>query len=342
MDGPLYAIRGLAQEYRGKTVLRIDRLDLPRGGIVGVMGPNGSGKSTFLRLLGFVERPAAGEIAFNGRPAGPFAAEVRGRVALLPQEPFLLKRSVLENVVYGLRIRGVNGPLEERAAQALSFVGLDARRFARRPSEALSGGEAQRVALAARLALQPEVLLLDEPTASVDALSAQLIQEAALKAQRDWGTTLVVASHDAQWLYEVSDKVLHLLKGRVFGTGRENVLFGPWQRAPGGDRWEKPLADGQRLVVPPPPEADAAAVIDELRLLGDDGPQAMPWPTGHTLSGVITRLALEKTSGNVRTCVLVSGIPFTLVLSPRQVEEQGLFPGRRAVLGYDADAIRWF
>ena len=128
---------------------------------------------------------------------------MRDRVALLPQEPFLLKRTVLTNVAYGLQIRKVRANRRERVAEALG-VGR-ARRPGVRPSAryALSGGEAQRVALAARLILRPEVLLLDEPTTSVDAFSARLIRDAVLKARADWGTTLVIASHDRQWLAEI-------------------------------------------------------------------------------------------------------------------------------------------
>jgi tungstate transport system ATP-binding protein len=92
-------------------------------------------------------------------------------------------------------------------------LGLDPDTFARRQWDELSGGEAQRVALAARLVLNPRVLLLDEPTASVDARSSELIRSASLRARNDWGTTLVIASHDREWLYDVCDEVLHLFKG---------------------------------------------------------------------------------------------------------------------------------
>lgn len=339
METPLYAIRGLTHVYRGKPVLSIDRLDLPRGGIVGVIGPNGSGKSTFLRLAGFIERPTAGAVLFDGKPAGPFAPEVRNRVTLLPQEPFLMKRTVLKNVAYGLQIRNAKGLLAERVDKALSYVGLDGKDFAQRPAYALSGGEAQRVALAARLILKPEVLLMDEPTASIDALSAQLIKDAALKAQRDWGTTLIIASHDWQWLYEVSDTVLHLFKGRFFGTGRENILFGPWERMEQGN-WGKTLADDQRLRVPQPPAADAAAVIEDMRVLNSDDTQALD-STECTLSGIITRLALEKASSDVRASILVAGLPYTVVLPQQQIREQGLYPGRPVRLAYDGSRIRW-
>src|SRR5512134_3077908 len=129
MGVPLYALRNLTHVYRGKPVLNVDRLELPRGGIVGIIGPNGSGKSTFLRLTGFVEKPTQGEILFNGKPAGPFAPEVRNRVTLLPQESFLMKRTVFNNIAYGLRIMKAVDHMEERVDKTLAYVGLDSREF---------------------------------------------------------------------------------------------------------------------------------------------------------------------------------------------------------------------
>jgi tungstate transport system ATP-binding protein len=339
VDTPLYAIHSLTHVYRGKPVLSVERLELPRGGIIGIIGPNGSGKSTFLRLAGFVERPTAGEVLFDGKPAGPFSPEVRNRVTLLPQEPFLMKRTVLNNVAYGLRIRNAKDHLAQRVDKALSYVGLDGKEFAQRPAYALSGGEAQRVALAARLILKPEVLLMDEPTASIDALSAQLIKDAVLKARRDWGTTLIVASHDWQWLYGICDTVFHLLKGRFLGTGRENVIFGPWERVENG-QWGKRLADGQQVLVPKPPEALAAAVIENAGILLADGPAADG--TGQVaLSGLITRLALEKASGSIVASVLVANLPFTATLTERQVREHALYPGRKVAVSYKRDSVKW-
>jgi tungstate transport system ATP-binding protein len=338
MAPPLYDIRNLTQVYRGRPVLEIEALALPRGGIIGIIGPNGSGKSTLLRLAGFIEHPTAGEIRFDGRPAAPFAAEVRHRVALLPQEPYLMKRTVLQNVAYGLKLRRVAGAgVRARVDAALAGVGLDAADFARRPAEALSGGEAQRVALAARLALRPEVLLLDEPTASVDALSAQLIQDAVLQARREWGMTLIVASHDWPWLTAICDTVRHLLKGRLVGSGGGNILFGPWAPAENGC-WGRRLADGQRLLVPRPPSPDAAAVIDGAAIVGAEARGA----AGEvTLTGTITRLALEKASGGIVASLLVANQPFTAALSAAEARQRGLFPGRTAAVRYALGAVRW-
>ena len=173
MAATVFNIQALKHTYDGRPVLDIERLAIAGGAITGLVGPNGSGKSTLLRMLGCIERPTEGRILYNGEAIGPFCEASRFQITLLPQEPFLMKRSVFSNVCYGLKLRGEKNGLVERVHRALALVGLPAERFANRPWYALSGGEAQRVALAARLVLKPKVLLLDEPTASVDAASAQ-------------------------------------------------------------------------------------------------------------------------------------------------------------------------
>jgi tungstate transport system ATP-binding protein len=200
----------------------LNALSVEKAAILGLAGPNGSDKSTLLKLLAFVDRPSKGQVRFKGKPEVPFSEGVRFQVTLLTQEPYLLKRSVFDNVAYGLRIRNRRKNPRPQVADALSMVGLDPDTFMHRAWNELSGGEAQRVALAARLALRPEVLLLDEPTASVDGASAQMIREAALNARKEWGTTLVIDSHDREWLHEVCDDVMHLFRGRPLGSSAVN------------------------------------------------------------------------------------------------------------------------
>lgn len=192
----LYQCRDLTQRYEGRTVLHLPELNIARGEVLALTGPNGAGKSTLLRLLAFLEEPASGELHFHGTPG----RAPRQEVTLLLQEPYLLKTSVFENVVYGLRVRGRRHDLREAAEAAMLAVGFaPEREMLRRPWKALSGGEKQRVALAARLVLRPLVLLLDEPTSSVDAASAKAI-EAAVRQAALAGTTVVAASHDLAWL----------------------------------------------------------------------------------------------------------------------------------------------
>ncbi len=256
---------------------------------------------------------------------------------MLPQEPFLMKRSVLKNVSYGLKLRGNDTEFVDKVKQALSLVGLDSETFAERHWNALSVGETQRVALAARLVLKPKALLLDEPTASVDAASAQLIKEATLRARQELGTTLIIASHDWQWLHEICDEILHLFKGRIFGSGRETIMFGPWQRLGAGE-WGKILSDTQQLIVPPPPSQDAAAVIDILSV-GHDRPTI----TGEdiVLSGTVSRLSLEKKTGRLFATIFVGDFPFSFRLAFEQVEAHTIFPGKTIFIRYRPAQIKW-
>jgi tungstate transport system ATP-binding protein len=337
LDTPIYKISSLKHSYTDKTVLAIEHLTVQPASIVGLIGPNGSGKSTLLKLLGLIERPTQGRILFNGHPVGPFSDEARFLITLLPQEPFLMKRSVLNNVSYGLKLRGNGKDVVDRVHEALSLVGLPGKDFARRPWYALSGGETQRVALAARLALKPEVLLLDEPTASVDAASAQLIKEASLRARQELGTTLIIASHDWQWLYEICDEILHLFKGRVFGTGRETIIFGPWQKL-GAGKWGKILSDKQQLCVPAPPSQETAAVIDVLSVSENCSAVA---GEDIVLRGIVSRLNLERKTGQIFATILAGDLPFTLRLTPQKNKEHTIFPGKTIYIRYRLDQIKW-
>lgn len=211
---PIYEVNNLTQRYQGRTVLEIDSLTIERQSIVGLTGHNGSGKSTLMRMLAFLERPAQGDISYDGRPAGPESSRARREVTLLTQEPYLLKRTVKANVGYGLKIRGAEDT-EQASREALEMVGLKPDTFLSRSWYELSGGEAQRVALASRLVLKPKVLLLDEPTASLDRESSTLIKQAATRAREEWGTTLVVVSHDLPWLQAVCDSFHTFFEGRL-------------------------------------------------------------------------------------------------------------------------------
>jgi len=310
--------------------------------ITGLIGPNGSGKSTLLKLLGFLEEPTNGAILFKGRKAAPFSDEVRFRVTLLTQEPYLMRRSVFDNVAYGLKIRNDTGDLTNRVRGALDQVGLDPENFARRKWSALSGGEAQRVALAARLVLRPEVLLLDEPTASVDSFSARLIRKASLKARQEWGTTLVVATHDWQWLYETCDTVLHLLQGRLFKGGLGCALEGPWRIGQKG-LLQKQLEDGQVLAARKPEEGKHLAVLDPSRLqITLPGKNSLLKRNTNTLNGVVTRLFLERSGTTVQTAIKVGELLITLRIELDNVEALELYPGKGIHVAYDPLEIEWF
>ncbi len=338
MSETIYQLKGITQRYAGKTVLSLPELTLDGPAIVGLIGPNGSGKSTLMRLLGFLEAPATGEVHYRGRVARPFDAGIRFQVTMLPQEPFLMHRSVAANIAYGLKLRGGDGDLEESIGAALEQVGLDPGDFARRQWNQLSGGEAQRVALAARLALRPRVLLMDEPTARVDEASSQQIQAAALEARRERDTTLVIASHDWEWLYTICDTILFLFRGQLIGDAKGNLICGPWETDSHG-HYRRRLNGGQSFYVPPPaaPEAVAFLAPESVSLSLDE----TPFP-GHTaLRGILTRLALEPNHQQVTATVMVGSHAFSARLPVSAIVEQQLHPGRSVTLHYTPEMIRW-
>jgi len=193
----LYRLRSVTKRYGANVALDIDALTIAAGRLYTLTGANGAGKSTLLGILALLTPPTTGEIFYAGERID-WRSDVVGRqrrkVTLLHQSPYLFGGTVFRNVAYGLLARGIAGETAHRAVErALATVGLD--RFRDRDARELSGGEAQRVAMARALVLKPEVLLLDEPLANIDRETAGLLETviASLPAQ---GTTVVMTTHE--------------------------------------------------------------------------------------------------------------------------------------------------
>jgi tungstate transport system ATP-binding protein len=291
--------------------------------------------------LAFIDSPSEGKILFNGQKAEPFSDTVRFRVSLLAQEPYLLKRSVYENIAYGLKLRrGDSSQYPKQVNEAMALVGLSSGEFSNRPWYGLSGGEAQRVALAARLVLKPEVLILDEPTAGVDADSARQIMACALTASREWGTTLVIASHDWKWLHEICGNILQMFKGMIVGNGMENILFGPWNQGENGF-WEKALEDGQRIRVSTPPSPSSAAIIPQSFITLSSYVSTLKQDE-HVLNGVIAQLSLEPAINAIMVSIRAGNQIFTLQIPQEKARETALFPGQKMYISYPLSAVAWY
>lgn len=227
MDAVL-EVRDIKVRYGAGWVLEIPRLAVRRGEVLGLVGPNGAGKSTILLVLGLLHRPSAGEVYFQGvRVDGhrnPLS--LRRRLAMVFQAPLLLDMNVYDNVAAGLRLRRL--PREEvrrRAEEALDLFGI--RHLARRHARTLSGGEAQRVNLARAFALEPEVLLLDEPFAGLDTPTRQGLLRELKGILGRTGITAVMATHDYTELPLVADRVAVMAGGRLEGLGQVEVMM-PW------------------------------------------------------------------------------------------------------------------
>jgi tungstate transport system ATP-binding protein len=175
-----------------------------------VLGPNGAGKSLLLRLCHGLLAPTAGRILWGD---GLGADLVRRQQAMVFQHPVLLRRSIAANVDYALSLRGLpRGMRRPRVAVALERVGLAA--LARRPARVLSGGERQRLALARAWALEPQVLFLDEPTASLDPAATRAVEDIIDGFHRA-GTKIIMTTHDLGQARRLADEVVFLHQGRV-------------------------------------------------------------------------------------------------------------------------------
>ena len=199
----IYECHDLKQCYDGHDALNVPEFIVENGEMIILTGPNGAGKSTLLRLLALIEQPYSGSLIFNGKAQ---------EVTLLLQEPYLLKMNVFKNVLLGRILRHMSGDNMAIYMNSMQTVGFDdPKQFINRGPRQLSGGEKQRVAFAARLAFEPKILLLDEPTANVDSHSAKIIAKAICNA-RDSGTTIICATHDTA--------LIRSLNGRIFSLGK--------------------------------------------------------------------------------------------------------------------------
>ncbi len=215
---PLYELNNIEHLRGNRAVLQIDRLELQPGMLYALTGANGAGKSTLLQLLALLERPTSGELRIDGRllpVQDRHICRLRREITLVHQSAFLLSGTVAVNLAFGLKLRGLTRrERERRTLWALQTVGLDG--FAERRVNQLSGGEVQRVALARALALDPKVLLLDEPTAGLDGDSA-LAFERLLVNLRDQGLSMVISSHDPALVQRLEAEEIHLVGGRILG-----------------------------------------------------------------------------------------------------------------------------
>ena len=205
--------------FRPKDHAVIDRVSLAMDGRVRtvILGANGAGKSVLMRLMHGLLRPSSGLITWCGRSERPAAQ------AMVFQRPVVLRTTALRNVAYGLKLAGVPGAERmARAAAALERVGL--AQLAGRPAKAFSGGEQQRLALARAWALEPKILFLDEPTASLDPAAARDV-ERIIGEIATAGCKIVMSTHNLGQARRLADEIVFLHGGRVAEYTPANVFF---------------------------------------------------------------------------------------------------------------------
>lgn len=223
----MIAVRDISRTVAGRNILEGITLDIRKGEIFTLIGPSGSGKTTLIRLLDLLDRPGSGAIIFDGIDTGgseQVRLSIRRRIGMVFQKPTVLNTTVEENVGFGLKFRGEEKPgIRKRVRSALDLVGL--KGFEERSAGTLSGGEMQRVALARAIVTEPEVLLLDEPTANLDPVSSEVIETLILQIKKEFGTTIIMSTHDMVQGQRLADRIGVIMNGRLIQTGTAADIF---------------------------------------------------------------------------------------------------------------------
>jgi tungstate transport system ATP-binding protein len=330
----LYRLERIRRCVRdGRVILDIDYLEMPEGGLTAVVGPNGAGKSTLLKTLAFLESPDEGEIVFRGRKTDPrHYYSLRRSVTMVDQTPLLFQGTVFNNVAYGMKVRKIpRKEWEERAEESLCLVDLPD--FGKRPVKGLSGGEIQRVALARALVFRPDVVLLDEPTASVDAARVEMLESLIRELNTKSGVSIVFSTHNLAQAHRLTEHVIHLSKGKIAQTGLENLYSGHMESENG--RSSVRLRCGARLEVTGAASGAVRITIpaSNIRIIPlSDGGQGI-----NRFEGVITRMEIRGRKARLR---LSGELSLRVEVEPEQLKNGGLTLGSRVAAVIPPEAVR--
>jgi molybdopterin-binding protein len=353
---PKLSLRDVRVRLGRAEIVRAPHLDVLVGEVLVIVGPNGAGKSVLLETLALLQRPTQGRALFEGRPVDGRELALRRRMAVVFQDPLLLRRSVADNVAMGLRLRGVPRSIRrDKAALWMDRFGI--AHLARRSAVTISGGEAQRTNLARAFALDPEVLLLDEPFSALDQPTREELLDDLSAALRDTGVTTVFVTHDRAEALRLGDRVAVMMGGHIRQVGtaaevfaapvdEEVAAFVGVETIVGGR--VQSLADGlatidvsgatvQAMV----PTLDSGGEVlvclrPEDVVLEPAGLNRHPTSARNHLPGTVLRVT--TVGGQVRV-VLDCGFTLVALITKQSLEEMGLKVGDKVVAAFKATAV---
>jgi tungstate transport system ATP-binding protein len=342
MGGLVYRIEGLAYAYPpapGPFALELEALTVAEGEALALVGPNGAGKTTLLMLLAFLMRPSRGRVGFLGDdPWASEAAVSRARrdVVLLTHYPYLFKGTIADNVAFGLKLRNLpEAEIRVRREAALALVELDG--WGGKSVAGLSAGQAQRVAIARALALRPRVLLLDEPTANLDAALGLRMEAVLREAGHDWGTTVIFSTHNFSQASRLAKAILYLSGGRRVEFGHENCFSGTAE-SDGRTSWIEP-SPGARIVFPGVTRGHVTCLIDPAAIrLAPAGGRSAVAPGPNVFRGRVSRMEAKDAA---RALVRVSGdLVFRAVVPLEDLEAGGISLSGDVLLTFEPAAVK--
>jgi tungstate transport system ATP-binding protein len=354
-DRAKLSVHDITVRRRKTEILHVPRLDVLDGEVLAVIGPNGAGKTTLLQVLALLEKPAKGEVTFEGQPVRGRELALRRRMAVMLQEPLLLRRSVAENVAMGLKLRGV--PRSERRLRVKRWLDrFDVAHLAERSARKISGGEAHRVSLARAFALEPDLLLLDEPFSALDQPTRESLVEELAAALSETGLTTVFVTHDRNEALRLGHRVAVVVGGELRQVGPTAEVFAaPVDGEVASLVGAETVVPGRRIaareglvsveVGSQVIEAVASGVISEdvlvvlrpeditLTIVEDRSPASS---ARNRLRGTIVRIT---PAGHQARVAIDCGFPLIALITKQSLEELGLQPGQEITATFKAHAV---
>src|SRR5438477_2195121 len=333
-------LRGVRHRYGKRLVLDLEQFTVPRGAVVAVVGHNGAGKSTLLRLLALLEAPTEGQVLLNGvvvpRRA---AAALRRRVTLVEQRPVLFRGTVLENLVYGLQLRGIGrAAVHGIIGDVIDRLGLQP--LLHRSRAELSDGEVQRVAVARALALRTDVLLLDEPASSADSAAAGALYRALAADRAARPVTVCVASHQLEDAYRWADDIRALADGRLSPVTPENLFR---VDLPPGEGVKNVRVGGIEIAVMTERTGAAVLAVPPTDIFVSREPLASS--ARNVFKGRVRGMAIDRHGAGVQVRAEMGGdggVELVASVTAEAARDLALAPGASVVFSFKATAVRVF
>ncbi len=312
LEGAAVQLVDLHRRFGQTKALDGMSLTIRPGEFVSLLGPSGCGKTTALRVLAGFDAPDSGRVLVDGRDIGGVAAQKRDMGMVFQSYSLFPNMNALDNVAFGLRMRGVNGgERRRRAGSLLEMVGLSSH--ARKYPHQLSGGQQQRVALARALAIEPRVLLLDEPLSALDAKVRVQLREQIRALQTRLQITTVFVTHDQEEALSMADRVCVMRNGRIEQVDVPSVLYanpatafvaqfvGTMNRVPGRASVSGVVVLGREVAVrggaSPVPGADVAVLVRPEELTFTKDSEGRGIVMAKTFLGAVTRVAVLLDGG---------------------------------------------
>ncbi|TCS84528.1 phosphate ABC transporter ATP-binding protein [Tepidibacillus fermentans] len=213
-------VKNISVQIDKKTILKPTNFSFKKGKIYGIIGPNGAGKSTFLKVIAGFLKPSSGQVFFLGKPM----LQPNPIISVVWQTPYLFQTSVYKNVAYGLKVRHINeNEIRTKVREILQQFQLE--HLALQKATKLSGGETAKVALARAIITSPEVLILDEPTASMDPQNVFEIEQIIQKFSKQLNMTVILVTHNMFQAKRIADETLFFHSGHLIEANQTRILF---------------------------------------------------------------------------------------------------------------------